>query len=444
MMFNIHQTPEDSRRYADWKAFLLRRGASIPTINDFLAYGSLSTLERLRSLLAELEPENVGPIRLAIASLRAKKTAKAGSKAKGGRRGPALACSIPKADLPLPWKGTIRKLRMRLENKMAGGIDFDNELKAMPKSSLDDAEYILRAIAKSSMNRGKEPSLTVQGIVYWIDDAEARGCGPRGLSCQIGILNRFLLHHEGTASELAKILGKLRRDYIKRGDLTDKRKDSVALADFDDLGEVWLRAKALLEEAQKAPHGTFRRYKLHLEAAAIALSVVVPLRIGDLHRIEIGTHLKRDASGWQLSIKTQKTGGYYHRDKLWPKLTQFLDALIIEDAPGRDFWIGYRGRVGTPVFSRDGGATGLSGDWISDIWFEHFGVGAHFVRTLWHENVFDADDEREWIALSLCGQRSDKTAKEYRRKATERRRQIKGRGAMSRRRCRLQNVDIGL
>nr|WP_319484731.1 hypothetical protein [uncultured Cohaesibacter sp.] len=443
MMTMSEFTPGDKKRYDKWLNHLQQRQVSIPTKEDFLSFGGSARLRKLLPMLSVRAPNSIGPIRLAISESQAAANAKRGSKAKGGLRGPARQYSVARDELPLPLQQTIKKLLLLLKHKRAGGINFDDDLDAMPESSIHDAEYILRAISRSCQNRGEEPSLTTQSITFWLDDAEQRGCGPRGLSCQIGILKRFVLHHEGIESPLAKTLGKLRGEYIERGKLTAKRKESDDLKDIDDLGAIWLEAEAIFRTAQQAPCGTYRRFKLFLDAAAIAISVVVPLRISDLHRFEIGSSLTRNTSGWSLRIKIQKTSGNYMRDELWPELTPFLDALITEDAPGGDLWAGYSLRKGTRLFSRDGGKTGLSGDWISDVWFEHFGCGAHFVRTLWHENIYDEDDYNEWIALSLCGQKSERTAKEYRRRATERRRQTKGRRKLVSFRNRLANIDIG-
>ena len=190
-------------------------------------------------------------------------------------------------------------------------------------------------------------------------------------------------------------------------------KERLLLEQPNDIGKVWLRAKELLEDAENASRGTFTRIKLFLDAAALALPVVAPLRISDLHRLEIGVHLIRHPDGWEMDILTQKTDAEYHRDLLWSEITPFLDALITDDAPGGDFAAGYEARIGTPIFSRDNGKTGLSGDWISDVWFDHFGCGEHIVRTLWHDEVFDEGSCMTHIALALNGQKSEKTAKEY-------------------------------
>ena len=160
--------------------------------------------------------------------------------------------------------------------------------------------------------------------------------------------------------------------------------------------------------------------------------MAAPLRISDLYRFRFDEEIRRDATGWSIAIKTQKTGGDYERSELWPELTEFLDELLVLDAPGGDLWLGYDRRSGTHLFSRDGGVTALTADWISDVWYEHVGTGEHIVRTLWHQLAYDSDVDRTWMALSLCGQRGGgRTANEYRDKNQRARAVRAGRRSLS-------------
>jgi hypothetical protein len=74
----------------------LEHAASLPgapTVEDFVAFGRLSTLERLRPMLAAAAPTQAGPLRLALRRLRAEK--RFGQRAATARqRGPALTCSV--------------------------------------------------------------------------------------------------------------------------------------------------------------------------------------------------------------------------------------------------------------------------------------------------------------------------------------------------------------
>ena len=142
-------------------------------------------------------------------------------------------------------------------------------------------------------------------------------------------------------------------------------------------------------------------------------SMAAPLRIGDLHRLVIGESLTRSATGWRIRIRTAKTGKMHER-ALWPEITPFLDTVIAMDAPGAELWSGYDTRQGTCFFSIDGGRSGMRADWISSVWQRHLGIGAHIVRTLWHELVRGADEDLTFVALGLCAQVSERTARAYR------------------------------
>nr|WP_321443462.1 hypothetical protein [uncultured Cohaesibacter sp.] len=434
----------DMKRYNDWKSYLRSNGISIPQKEHFTNYASLPTLCRLRPVLAVLEPETIGPMRVAISELAAEKNAKRASRAKGGKKGVARQVSVEKEELPSDWQATIARLYSECENESGDWIDFDSEseLSTLPWSTVRDAEYVLCMIAKACINRNKKVSLKSETVAYWIQDARDRGCGARGLSCQIGKLRSFVLHYQGQKSKLAKKLSRLRKHYNRLAAKEPKRKVRFLLTNPNDIGKVLLRAEELLDEARGAPLGFFHRIKLFLDAAALALSIVAPLRISDLHRLEVGVHLIRHNDGWEMNIETQKTGGEYHRSLLYPEITPFLDALIMEDAPGRHIEAGYTARIGTPIFSRDNGRTGLSGDWISDVWFEYFGCGAHISRTLWHEEVHDENSSKTYIALELCGQKDPKTANQYLVRDMRKRNFQKGKQLRSNYRKRVQATSV--
>lgn len=178
------------------------------------------------------------------------------------------------------------------------------------------------------------------------------------------------------------------------------------------------RRRLLSDEAWHAvmaPPASTVRVDLTLDAAGLALSIVVPLRIGDLHRLGIGEHLKRNADGWSISILTDKTGALYERPRLWPELTPFLDAVILLTAPGGDFWAGYdaRSAPSSAIFSQDFGKTGCCELWPTKVWTRHFGIGAHIVRSLWHQMMYESEGDEQYIALALCAQGHGRTAMEY-------------------------------
>jgi hypothetical protein len=101
-----------STRYRRWCTHLEDRGSTLPDVDDFLTFGCLSTLERLRTELSRIAPEHCGPLARAIAHLKREKTARAGSQAKGGQKGPV--CRL----LPINCQLTGR----RPSPKCEGGV----------------------------------------------------------------------------------------------------------------------------------------------------------------------------------------------------------------------------------------------------------------------------------------------------------------------------------
>jgi hypothetical protein len=429
----------DYERYARFQDHLKSSGLSTPTKDVFTSFGSLSTLERLRPLLAELCPEHTGPLRLAISEKRVAKTAKAGSKAKGGKRGVARIVSVEKADLPHSIKVTLSRLRQEYDQHDEDFIDFDDDgesddLKPLPVSTIRDSETTLCQIAQSCKNRNKDIVFTKKSIKYWIDDALSRRCSCRGLACQIGKLKSFMLHHqEGQKTTLYKHLKKLHKRFGRLGEKQAKKKDIKLAQNPLNLETAWWKAEELFNNALSAPLGYRYRYKLFLEAVAIALPIVAPLRIGDHSLLRIGVQLIRHDDGWELTTETEKTGLHYHRTRLWPEITKFLDAVILEDAPGGDLMAGYQSRIGSSIFSHDGGKTGYNRNWISDIWSKHFSHGAHIVRTLWHDGLYtdEEKDDKTHVALALCGQVSERTSLAYRLKHRNKRFLVEGRNMLS-------------
>lgn len=424
-------SPADQGRLARWDQHLRSRHQTLPHKDDFLAFGKLSSLERLCRVLAIERPEHCAPLKSAMQELRKIKKAAEKSKATGGQRGPKRTVSVAADALPPSWSATLNRLGRERARLDAGGINFDDRITIPAAASISDMTWIVCAICQSCTLRAIKSDLSDQTIAAWLDDAEARGCKARGLSLQIGLIRRFVIAHAGQNSKLAKQLNVLGKSYSKRGRKEEKRKERFLLNNPTDIGEVWNQAEDLRAAAMKARPGTLQRQKLFLEAAVLAVSIVVPLRIGDLHRLVIGESISRSADAWSIRIETSKTGADYSRPELWPELTPFLDALLIEDSSGRDLWRGYHARIGTSLFSYDFGKTGLSGGWISDVWRDHVGCGAHIVRTLWHQLVWEGDKDRTWVALALCAQRNKRTAKEYQIETGRVHAARRGRNAMS-------------
>lgn len=400
-----------SSRVIRWNSHLHDRNVTTPYEEDFRSFGKLSTLERLRKELAVITPEQCGPLAAVISDLKRKKNATAGSQEKGGQRGKAIELSIPKAALRPDWRATIDEMRQRREGISTGMIELDN-VKPPALSQLRGIEYVLRGLSKVCIDNDMPVEISLQSVQHWVKRQCANGQNETSTGMLLRQISKFL-SLRGEKKKLRKKLSKEAARYARIGRLKRKRKHEWLLQNPTDVAKVWDLAEVIQGQSRAASPGTAKRYLLALHAAALALSVAVPLRISDLSRFLIGEEIVRDATGWSLKIRTKKTGYDYDGSELWPELTDYLDLLITLEAPGGDLWLGYERRQGTPLFSRDRGATGLMADWISDVWYEHVGTGEHIIRTLWHQVAYDSDVDRTWMALALCGQRSRRTSREY-------------------------------
>ena len=154
--------------------------------------------------------------------------------------------------------------------------------------------------------------LTPQTIAAWLDAAEARGCRPSGLAAQIGQLRTFIAWSDPT-SDLRKPLRRLARRKTALARMQRKRKEQWLIDNDVNLADVWAKAEALLAMSADLPLARRARHKAVIEALALALAVVVPLRIGDLHCLVVGRDIERTAVGWRLAVTTEKTGASYER-----------------------------------------------------------------------------------------------------------------------------------
>lgn len=401
----------DRARLARWTAHLAARGARVPHEEDFRTFGKLSTLERLRAVLGPVAPEQCGPLRRVISELsRAKRAGR--STATGNPRGPDLRLAIPRDDLRADWHATLDDMRDRAKRRDAGLLLLCGP--TPPASSMiGDIEYVLRAVSKVCTDVGRSPTLDKQAVSAWLAREDARGRRETGLSLQLRLIARFLAYR-GQKKKLAAKVEDLAGDYARRGGKKRKRKFQWLDQHGTTIGEVWDVAEALREESLQAPAGTARRYRLALHAAVLALSVNMPLRIGDLHRLRIGHEICRSNTTWSVQTRLGKTDSEYDLPALWPETTPFLDALLTLEAAGGALWPEYDRRHGTPLFSETGGDTALSADWISDVFYEHVGTGQHIMRTIWHQLAYESDRDLTWMSLALCGQTGARTKREYR------------------------------
>ena len=420
--------PDASRRLlARWEAHRAALGLTHPTPEDFMAFGSASTLDRLRPALAEARPGEMGSLRLAHRELRRQRRA---SRAGGGQRGPAAQVTVPAAELPADWRAALAGMRAARDRLDRGRRARQDERRPPAAKVIGGIERTLRDLAQSCRAAGRPVEIRRRAVRLWLDGARARGIRPASESLylrQIGLFLRWIDARPKLRSEIAV----LARAATRAGEGRRKRKEERLAAAPLDLGTAWGAAEGELAHAATLPIGSEARVLATLRAAAAALAISAPLRAGDLAGLQIGETIWRDASGWRMDLVTGKTKARYERDGRWPKVTPFLDALVEIDAPGGDLWAGYEARQGTRLFSEDGGRTALTQDCLASAFRDLTGHGPHILRTLWHDTAAREDASEVWVALALCGQRSERTARHYRTRAARHEHARRGRAILA-------------
>lgn len=416
------------RLLAKWDAHLAARGVCAPRQEDFVSFGGASKLEKLRAALNAIRPEQLGCIRLALRQKRSEKwrrtnPVKETAENRKSRISPKL--SMPENQLPRSWRRALREMRSCRASADRGLIDLEDRT-PHSASVIRNLASTLRVFAGVCEDHALLPDLSSETIELYRAARHAEGNVSTSIASRLKELRIFALWCDLDEEVIAKLV-RLQRRYERAAKRERKRKDVWAAKSGKGLGDVWVKAEELLSLSEVAPGGSALRARLTLDAACLALSVVCPLRCGDLHRIVIGSELSRHAEGWSLRIVTRKGERPYHRPELWPELTPFLDALIMLDMTGSDFWEAYEAKRGMPLFSRDGGDSSPGTSWPTRCWHRHFGIGAHIVRSLWHSLMFESENDDQWIALALCGQGNGRTSQHYILEGRKRRSSRRGR-----------------
>lgn len=409
-----------------WYRHLAERRVAVPRIDDYASFRGIETVRRLRTALVHVAPDDLPPLRLALRSLEAARwqsiRAAAGSPPTQ-QTGPKPELSLPLGELPKSWRTSLKEMRTLRTTLDSGRLTIEDRTPPSAKV-IRKLESTLRIFAGVCRTNGHPIELTKETFNLWrearlaprIDRKGRQRAGNRHgtVASRCKELALFASWCDMDEDLLSEIRQRGRR-HLNAGRGDQKRKEAWMLSNDVGIGDVWVMAEELLEAAAAAPPGSALRASLTFDAACLALSIVAPLRIGDLHRITFGEHLERTADGWSLSIRTDKTDRLYHRPRLWPEVTPFLDAVILLDAPGSDFWPCYQERVaaGAWLFSQDGGASEPDELWPTKVWERHVGIGAHIVRSMWHQMMFDSEDDDQYIALALCGQGHGRTAMDY-------------------------------
>lgn len=190
---------------------------------------------------------------------------------------------------------------------------------------------------------------------------------------------------------------------------------SASAAEVPEKERKLLENPLVLEDLAKAARHWFevardtknvmRRRSNFQRAAFLALTSLVPSRVGDVRHLRIDVDITRNRENWALSTASRKTS-YEYFPKLHDNLTPYLDALVHLGERQR-FEKFLSMKSGKPLFSKEDGTMVLR----ETLW-RHFriatgGHSPHIVRTLTHDFLAaDDDPEAAKIARALCGHTS--------------------------------------
>ncbi len=376
-------------------------GNAAPTREVFLAFGSKSTLARLMGPLQAVHPTWAPDLREALRTRSAEKWQKERKGIERGISRKKLELSVPLEQIPRAWHGAIKAMKSSRNQVDRGILTLDDRVPPSRKVIVN-LELSARQLVFAANEVGLNPALDMQCVRAFLAASKGRGTKPITRCARLKEL--MVLACWIDEDEHADILNAMRRKKNQLDRLAQrqrKRKEEWLIQNPIEVVDCWMLAEELLQEAMSLPSGCTARLELALDALAIALAVNVPLRIGDLHRIQIGVHMIRSFENdtWTVDLQCEKMGNKYVAE-LWPELTPFLDAVVLAGRSEGVLAARLRELDGQYLFAKYGQKMGA--DWVSKAWRRHIGTGEHIVRTLWHEEALN--DADTWMALVLCGQ----------------------------------------
>ncbi len=376
-------------------------GSTMPTQETFLAFGAMSRLWRLMKPLQVERPAWAPELREALHTLRVER----GQKEREGieRETPDIKAkwSVPFDEIPKPWRRAIKEMKATRREVDRGILALDDRAPPSEKVIVN-LQLSARQLVFAANEVGLKPALDMPCVRAFLAASKRRGTKPITRCARLKEL--MVLACWIDEDDHADILNAMRRKKNQLNRLAQrqrKHKEEWLIQNPTEVVDCWMLAEELLQESMSMPSGCTARLDLTLDALAIALAVNVPLRIGDLHRIQIGVHMIRsfESDTWTVDLRCEKMGNDYVAE-LWPELTPFLDAVVLAGRSEGVLAPRLRELNGQYLFAKYGQKLGAG--WVSTAWRRHIGTGEHIVRTLWHEEALD--DADTWLALVLCGQ----------------------------------------
>lgn len=250
---------------------------------------------------------------------------------------------------------------------------------------------------------GIRGEFTVEAMAAYIGDLDRRHMKNTTRETYMKGLRRLAIAMRWEKSQVKMIDAEIA--FYKEAALAEvPEKERKLLSNPITLSDVGAAARRWFDVAEGTRNARKRRSNFQ-RAAFLALTSLVPNRVGDIQHFRIDEDIFRSGEKWFLSTKSQKTS-FDQSPALHANLTPYLDALVHCGEQYR-FEAMLRARSGTPLFCKLDGSMLLR-----DTLWRHFKIGTgghspHIVRTLTHD-FFAADDDPQasTIARLLCGQKS--------------------------------------
>jgi hypothetical protein len=393
-------------------------GNSAPTREMFLAFGSKSRLESLMVPVQTAHPSWAPELREALRVRNAERWQKERDGVEPRTPGREPVLSVPIERLPKTWRLAIKEMEAARAQVDRGIMTLDDRTPPSAKV-IANLKRTARQLVFAANEADCKPTLDMPCVRAFLAASKARGTKP--ITRCSRLKEMMVLACWLDEDDHADILNAMRRKKNQLARLAQrqrKHKEEWLIQNPIEILDCWMLSEELLQEAMSMPSGSIARLDLALDALAIAMAVNIPLRIGDLHRFQIGVHLTRsfERDIWTVDLRTAKMGSDYVAE-LWPELTPFLDAVVLAGRSEGSLATRIRELNGEYLFAKYGQKMGAG--WVSKAWRRHIGTGEHIVRTLWHEEALD--DADTWMALVLCGQEGGgETARHYQVKQQKR------------------------
>ena len=401
---------EDLRVISAFLSFASARNVAVPTTEDFLTFvEDVTSSRRLRSLKAALTailPQH--PVHLPLDEAIAEKSPARPSRA-GAKPRPVAKRRVAQEALPEEWRTLLVNMRF--------GVMPSLDQRVPAPSVIANMEDVLREYAAVQVAAGEEIAITIAGLRRFLD-AKTSASESKGDPQYQNQGNRIATRHTAVMRlrRFATILGLdplvIAAIRNHENELRKEREDEVPLKfgkldRLPGLAESWDIARGLLDEAGSQRIAQTRT-RLTNEAVVVALWMFLPLRLTD-GQLRWGSDIRWDGERYRVDIVTNKATEPL-RGRLHPRLTPFLDALILRgiDPAYLDEMRARAMEAELPLF-RDVSGRMLAMGYPSSVWRTHFGAGAHIARSRFHTELGALGPEGVETALALCAQRSPKS-----------------------------------